>query len=50
MFIKSYYRCPKFDSYAMQTLDIRVEQKRNRFYFSKSRQNETSVSKTEENL
>ena len=31
----------------MQTLEIRVEQKRNRLYFSKSRQNETLVSKTE---
>ena len=32
--IKKLYRCPKFDSYAMQTLEIRVEQKRNRWWIT----------------
>ena len=30
------YRCPKFDSHAMQTLEIRVEQKRNRMTIFKN--------------
>ena len=47
--IKS-YRCPKCDSYAMQTLEIRVEQKgifdETDNEFSKTRQIEASFPKT----
>ena len=54
-------RCPKFDSWEMQTLEIRVEQKIEPYVicrmkdiqlyddFPKSRQNEASYSKTKEN-
>ena len=48
--IKKSYRCPKFDSYAMQTLEIRVEQKgifdETDNEFSKTRQIEASFPKT----
>ena len=49
LYLKS-YRCPKFDSYAMQTLEIRVEQKgifdETDNELSKTRQIEVSFSKT----
>ena len=49
-FFEKSYRCPKFDSYAMQTLEIRVEQKgifdETDNEFSKTRQIEVSFPKT----
>ena len=48
--VKKSYRCPKCDSYAMQTLEIRVEQKgifdETDNEFSKTRQIEASFPKT----